>query len=76
MTNSNTHVLFFSELFGYIGYNELKYCDKVLNENEIKVPVKFGEVVKENDNRFKDKYLLSSFLQRKMLQDLRKLLLF
>ena len=72
MTNLNTHVLFFSEPFGYIGYNELKYCDKVLNENELKVLIKFGEVVKENDNGFKDKYLLSSLFTKKDIARLKR----
>lgn len=30
----NTHVLFFSELHGYIGYNYFKFCDKIFTEQE------------------------------------------
>ena len=69
--NPNTHILFFSEPFGYIGYNELKWCDKALSEEDIIKLDKTGVVIKQHLS-FKDTYISAQHFTKKQLAKYKK----
>lgn len=69
----NTHILFFSEPLGYIGYNYFKFCDKIFTEQEIEQLKTKGMLLKqEHPLGFKDTYIASSFFSKKELAKMKK----
>lgn len=69
----NTHILFFSEPHGYIGYNYFKFCDKIFTEQEIEQLKTRGVLLKhEHPYGFKDTFVSSSFFSKKELAKMKK----
>lgn len=69
--NPNTHIVFFSEPFGYIGYNELKNCDKILTQADVIELKRCGVIVKQHLS-FKDIYISAQHFTKKQLARYKK----
>lgn len=69
--NPNTHILFFSEPHGYIGYNELKNCDKILTKTDVAELICCGVIIKQHLS-FKDTYISSQHFTKKQLAKYKK----
>lgn len=71
--NINNHILFFTENNGYIGHNELKYCDKILTQNDINAMGKCSYVIKSIHPNYKDLYVSSEHFSKKDLAIMKKM---
>ena len=69
----NTHILFFSEPHGYIGYNYFKFCDKIFTEQEVERLKTKGMLLKQEHHLgFKDICIAASFFSKKELAKMKK----
>ena len=71
--NISNHILFFTENNGYIGYNEVKYCEKVLTQSDINEMSKCGYTVKYVHPNYKDLYVSSEHFMKKDLAAMKKM---